>query len=134
MANAALDVSLIPMQMKKGRPGFLLRVLCETAQRQRLAEIILSETSAIGLRWRREERMLLPREAVTVTTTLGTVAAKRISTPTGVVVTPEYEDCRRVAAAQRVPLRAVYAACAAATPNQVEPGHNPVHVREGESK
>ncbi|NLZ18050.1 MAG: nickel pincer cofactor biosynthesis protein LarC [Desulfobulbaceae bacterium] len=134
MASGALDVCLIPMQMKKGRPGFLLRVLCETAQRQQLAEIILSETSAIGLRWRREERMLLPREAIIVTTRLGAVAAKRISTPTGVVVTPEYEDCRRVAAAQQVPLRAVYAACAAAIPNQVEPGHNPIHSREGESK
>lgn len=114
MAGGALDVSLIPMQMKKGRPGFLLRVLCETAMRQRLAEVVLSETTAIGLRWRREERMLLPREAITVDTNWGPVAAKRIKTPAGVMVTPEYEACRKLAEQHKVPLRTIYAACAAA--------------------
>lgn len=114
MGAGALDVCLIPMQMKKGRPGFLLRVLCEPALRQRLGEIILSETSALGLRYRREERMILPREAITVPTSWGPVEAKQIRTPSGVVVTPEYEDCRRVAEEHRVPLRTVYAAVGAA--------------------
>lgn len=114
MASGALDVSLIPMQMKKGRPGFLLRVLCETAVRQCLAEVILSETTSIGLRWRQEERMLLPRKAVHVSTCWGPLAAKSISTPTGVVITPEYEACRRIAEEHGIPLRAVYAECAVA--------------------
>ena len=124
MASGALDVSLIPMQMKKGRPGFLLRVLCETAARQRLAEVILSESTAIGLRWRQEERMLLPRKAVTVNTCWGPLAAKSISTPAGEVITPEYEACRKIAEAQGVPLRAVYAECAAAVARkQSEPAN-----------
>ena len=122
MAGGALDVSLIAMQMKKGRPGFLLRVLCERAARQRLAEVILSETTAIGLRWRQEERMLLPREAITVETAWGPLAAKRINTPAGVVVTPEYEACRKMAEEQRVPLRAVYTECTTALARlQAEP-------------
>lgn len=126
MASGALDVCLIPMQMKKGRPGFLVRVLCETALRQRLGELVLSETTAIGLRWRREERMLLPREATTVDTCWGPLAAKRISTPAGVVITPEYEACRKLAAQHQVPLRAVYAECAAALArNEADTGNAP---------
>lgn len=110
MAAGALDVCLIPMLMKKGRPGFLLRVIAEPAHSQPLATLILSETRAIGLRRRREERITLPRECITVTTPWGNLPAKRITTPAGVVVAPEYEACRAVAEAHRVPLQAVYAA------------------------
>jgi len=110
LAAGALDVCLIPMQMKKGRPGFLLRVLAEPATRQAVTTILFSETSAIGLRWRREQRMTLPRETVMVTTPWGDLAAKKITTPGGTLITPEFEVCRAVAEAHQVPLPAVYAA------------------------
>jgi len=110
MAAGALDVCLIPIQMKKGRPGFLLRVIAEPATRQPLTTLLFSETSTIGLRWRREQRMTLPRESVTVPTPWGDLAAKKIITPNGEVITPEYEACRKIAAAHQVPLQTVYAA------------------------
>ena len=106
----ALDVVLIPIQMKKGRPGFLLRVICDRAASLPLKKCILSETTAIGLRFRTEQRWTLPREMGTVPTPWGEVRVKKVTTPTGEILTPEYEDCKRVATAYGVPLKEVYAA------------------------
>lgn len=110
MAAGALDVGLIPMHMKKGRPGFLLRVIVDAAHRQAVTTVLFNETSAIGLRIRKEQRMTLPREIITVATPWGDIPAKKITTPSGVVITPEYEACRTVALAREIPLQAVYAA------------------------
>jgi len=110
IAAGALDVCLIPIQMKKGRPGFLLRVIAEPATRDTVTNVVFSETSAIGLRLRREERMTLPREIITVTTPWGDLPAKKISTPNGTVITPEYEACRTLAEAHHLPLQEVYSA------------------------
>lgn len=106
----ALDVCLIPMQMKKGRPGFLLRVIGESTYRPVLSDLILRETSAIGLRFHREDRVTLPRKIITVSTLWGDLPAKEISTADGCLITPEYEACRKVALAHQVPLQAVYSA------------------------
>jgi pyridinium-3,5-bisthiocarboxylic acid mononucleotide nickel chelatase len=93
LAAGALDVGLIPMQMKKGRPGLLVRVIVEPGTGG-ITMVLFSETSTIGLRIRREERMTLPREIITVTTPWGDLPAKKITTPAGTVITPEYEVCR----------------------------------------
>jgi len=108
-ALGALDVALIPIQMKKGRPGFLLRVICDQAAALAAKECILSETTAIGLRFRTEQRWTLPRETGTVPTRWGEVRVKKVTTPAGEVLTPEYEDCKRVAIAHHVPIKEVYA-------------------------
>ncbi len=110
MEVGALDVCLVPIQMKKGRPGFLLRIIGELAKRPALTELIFRETSAIGLRLRREDRVTLPRRIVSVTTPWGEVSAKEIITPDGIFTIPEYEACRQVAEVHQVPLAAVYAA------------------------
>ena len=107
-ACRALDVSLTPMQMKKGRPGFCLRVVAAPAHGARLKEVILSETSSIGLRFRTEQRLTLPRRSVTVVTRWGAVAAKEVDTPNGSKIYPEYEACRAVAEQYQVPLDLVY--------------------------
>ncbi len=113
-ALGALDVALIPIQMKKGRPGFLLRVICDRTASLAAKECILSETTAIGLRFRTEQRWTLPRETGTVPTRWGAVRVKKVTTPAGEVLTPEYEDCKRVAIAHNVPIKAVYAEVARA--------------------
>jgi len=105
----ALDVSLIPVHMKKGRPGFLLRVITSPACSWEIKKCIFRETTSIGLRFRREKRMTLPREAGTVNTSWRPVQVKRVETPTGYAFYPEYEDCRRVALENKVPLKDVYA-------------------------
>ncbi|MEN8200104.1 MAG: nickel pincer cofactor biosynthesis protein LarC, partial [Thermodesulfobacteriota bacterium] len=109
-AKGALDVSLSPLIMKKGRPGQLLRVIGDPAHSLQLKEIILSETSSIGLRFRREERITLQREAVLVDTPWGEIVAKKVQTPKGVVIYPEYEPCRKVAEREKIPLARVYQA------------------------
>jgi pyridinium-3,5-bisthiocarboxylic acid mononucleotide nickel chelatase len=110
LAKGALDVSLAPLQMKKGRPGFRLQVICNPVHGPRLKETILSETSAIGLRFRKEQRLTLAREAVIVDTRWGKIQAKKVWTPAGTVVYPEYEACREIAARHNVPLQQVYRA------------------------
>lgn len=111
----ALDVALIPIQMKKGRPGFLLRVIGDGATSFALKQLLLSETSALGLRFRNEQRLTLPRRSGWVTTAFGKTEVKRVQTPVGTILSPEYEACKRLAKKNSVPLRAVYDAVQRAT-------------------
>ncbi len=105
----ALDVTLTPIQMKKGRPGFKIEVLTEPAAALALKDILLSETTAVGLRFRREERFTLVRESGWLPSSLGPIQAKRVTTPDGGSrISPEYEDCKRLAQRHQISLRAVY--------------------------
>ncbi|MCX5871365.1 MAG: nickel pincer cofactor biosynthesis protein LarC [Deltaproteobacteria bacterium] len=110
LKQGALDVSLTPMLMKKGRPGQQLRVICHPTHGMQLKQTILSETTAIGLRFRTEARLTLEREQVTVETPWGKVAAKKVQTPAGPVIYPEYEACKQIAESAQVPLQQVYQA------------------------
>ena len=112
MEAGALDLSLIPMLMKKGRPGFLLRVIADPAHAGRAKEVILSETSSIGLRFHTMNRMTLPRESLEVVTPWGPVQAKQVTVAGRTRITPEYEDCRRLALHHDISLQEIYAAVA----------------------
>jgi uncharacterized protein (TIGR00299 family) protein len=108
LQNGALDAFGLPVQMKKSRPGILLTVLSRNEDAQHLADLIFAETTTIGLRSRREQRMILPREWFPVETRWGTVRIKLAhlhGEETNAV--PEYEDCRRIAEEHRVPLKMV---------------------------
>lgn len=119
----ALDVSLVPIHMKKGRPGFLLRVISPPGLAFEIKQGIFSETTAIGLRYRREKRMTLPRKVGTISTPWGPLAVKKVETPKGAVLSPEYEDCRRVARTNGVSLKEVYTAVTRLSPEDfVEEG------------
>lgn len=107
-AEKALDVSLTPILMKKGRPGYTLQVICRPADGTEIKNTILMETSSIGLRFRRESRQTMPREAVSVATPWGTIKAKKVWGPAGPVVYPEYEECRKIALKNNVTLQEVY--------------------------
>jgi hypothetical protein len=111
----ARDVWLTPIQMKKNRPGTLLRALAEPGAAQALAGIILRETSAIGVRLFEARRIILERQQITVPTRFGPVTVKRSVAPDGSVnLAPEYEDCKRLARQHSVPLKTVYDAALAA--------------------
>ncbi len=115
LAAGAKDVFLVPVVMKKSRPAVMLRVLAAPADRDRLAGIVFAETSTIGLRYTTWSRLVLPREETTVETPWGAVRVKIAVAPDGTRnVAPEYEDCRRVALAARVPLKLVLQAAVAA--------------------
>lgn len=115
-AAGALDVVVIPIQMKKGRPGFTVQLVAPLARALELRQCLLRESSAIGLRYRRESRWTLPRQAGTIPTPWGRLRVKRVEGPDGPIIYPEYEDCQRLAEAQRLPLRQVYNAVAACRP------------------
>ncbi len=109
MADGALDVSLSPLLMKKGRPGQLLRVIARPLDRVRLARRVLLESSALGVRYQEIPRLKLAREAHSVGTSFGKIPVKLVRTPDGrAVASPEYEGCARAARKHGVPLERVY--------------------------
>lgn len=111
----ARDAFLVPALMKKSRPGTTLRVLAAPADRDRLAGIVFAETTTIGVRFSTWQRLVLPREERTVATPWGAVRVKIATAPDGTRnVAPEFDDCRRVAIAAGVPLKAVHQAALAA--------------------
>jgi pyridinium-3,5-bisthiocarboxylic acid mononucleotide nickel chelatase len=98
LANGALDLNLSALVMKKGRPGHRLEVLCLEADLKKLADLILKETTTIGVRHWRANRIVLARTWETVETRFGKIRLKCVSLPDGGVrKTPEYEDCRLMA-------------------------------------
>ena len=113
LAAGALDVFSAPVQMKKNRPGLLVTLLSETANVSRLVDLIFRETTTIGLRTHEVQRRTLDRELVQVTTPFGDVRMK-ISRMNGTVLNaaPEFDDCRRIASEQGIPLKEVIAAAA----------------------
>lgn len=102
----ALDVSLQPILMKKGRPGHLLRVIAKPEQREALAQIVFSETSTFGLRIYGAERRVQARSWTEVKTQYGKV---RVKVSSEGYYAPEYEDCRKLALASGIALKAIIA-------------------------
>jgi len=108
LEEGALDAFGVPVQMKKNRPGTLLTVLCRPEDATKLAQLLFTETTTLGVRRREESRQALARKWVTVDTRWGKVRMK-VASMNGTVTNyaPEYEDCRRIAAENCVPLKSV---------------------------
>ena len=108
--DGALDVFLTPIFMKKNRPATQITVLCPTTHRDKLIERLLTETTTFGVRLSSANRVKLRRNFIYVKTRWGTVRAKRGYLNDILIKTvPEYEDCKRLAEQNNVPLRQVYA-------------------------
>jgi uncharacterized protein (TIGR00299 family) protein len=97
-AAGALDVYLTPVVMKKSRPGIVLVALCSPDLAPALARVLFEESTTIGVRWTAYQRARLPREMVTLATSLGAVTFK-VSRLDGqiITVTPEFDEIRRLA-------------------------------------
>lgn len=110
-AAGAADVTLVPAQMKKGRPGVLLQVLAAPALRDAVIGVLFAETTTIGVRLHGVERVKLERRVEEVATPYGPIAVKISGGADGPrTVAPEYESCRAAAARHGVALREVYEA------------------------
>ena len=107
-ALGALDVMGAPVSMKKSRPGTLLTVLSDREHRRTLEDMLLRETSTLGLRVREERRIILDRRHVEVATPWGPVRIK-VGSRAGVELNaaPEFEECRKIAETRNVPLKQV---------------------------
>ena len=115
LSKGALDVMLTPVIMKKGRPGTLLTVLCNEADRAALEKLILSETSTLGIRVRHDSRVCLDRSFASVKTEYGDIRMK-IGSLAGdeLNAAPEFEDCRSAAQQHNVPVKQVQQAAVVA--------------------
>lgn len=109
LAAGAWDVYRVPVQMKKGRMGVQITVLCRPESLATLREILFRETTTIGAHWRIESKMALEREFAEAATEWGKVRIKIARLASGEIVNaaPEYEDCHRIAAEHKVPLKEV---------------------------
>jgi hypothetical protein len=105
----AWDVYRVAVQMKKGRTGVQMTVLCSPDLVPALEQVLFRETTTIGLHWRLENKHSLTREWISVTTPWGDVRIKIARWPSGEIAnaTPEYEDCRKAATRYAVPLKQV---------------------------
>lgn len=106
----ALDVTLTPIYMKKSRPAVMLTILAKPEDTERMAEVAMRETTTLGVRIHAAERRVLAREFKDVETPYGRIRVKTA----GGSFTPEYDDCRRVARENNVPLKQVIAQASAA--------------------
>jgi len=107
--EGALDVYLIPVFMKKNRPGTMIQVLCVEDRKKSIINRILSETTSLGVRYYDVQRTKLVRENITIKTSYGDVQIKRIKDPNGSVrLVPEYEVCKKIALEKEIPLKTVY--------------------------
>jgi pyridinium-3,5-bisthiocarboxylic acid mononucleotide nickel chelatase len=108
LAAGALDAFFMPIQMKKNRPGTLLGVIARPDDASRLAEVILRETTTLGVRMRRSPRLIAGRRQETVETPFGPVRVKVKLFGERAIPAPEYEDCAQIARDHDVPLSDVY--------------------------
>lgn len=111
LAAGALDAMVAPVTMKKGRSGLWLVVVAETGDARRLADLVLSETSTLGVRVREERRIELPRRIMEVETRYGRVRVKAAVLPEGIErAMPEFDSVCSVAELSGASLREVSAA------------------------
>ncbi len=109
LAAGALDAGFSPLQMKKNRPGNLLTVVCRPDQGEQLAQLIMTQSSAIGVRSSLQQRYRLGRRSASVTTPLGQARVKLIYSGSHFLrLTAEYDDCRELARQSGQPLQQIY--------------------------
>jgi uncharacterized protein (TIGR00299 family) protein len=108
LSHGAHDAYLVPIIMKKGRPGILLSVMVHSAKLDEIIRVIYSETSTIGLRIHRTGRIKLQRQQREVETSLGKVKVKAIIHDGKERLAPEFEECKRLAIKHAIPLIDVY--------------------------
>lgn len=108
MVAGALDVTVVPALMKKGRPGHVLTVMSPPELAGRLTEDVLRRSTTLGVRLRPADRVVAGRRIVEVRTELGVARAKvKILGGQVVDVAPEFEDCRRIAREHAMDVRDV---------------------------
>ncbi|AEG59749.1 nickel pincer cofactor biosynthesis protein LarC [Desulforamulus ruminis] len=107
--NGALDVYKTPIIMKKGRPAIKLSILVNKEREKEILDVIFRETTSLGIRKVKVEKMMLDRNFSTIETPYGPVTIKK-SCYTGkeIKYKAEYEDCKKIAKANNIPITKVY--------------------------
>ncbi|WP_017728984.1 nickel insertion protein [Halalkalibacterium ligniniphilum] len=109
LSEGARDVYYVPIYMKKNRPAVMLQLLCRNEDFEKIKQILFKETTTLGVRYYPLSVHRLERRFYKLETKWGTVTMKEGLLEGEVVqVAPEYEDCKRLAKANNVPLKIVY--------------------------
>lgn len=106
----ALDVFFTPVYMKKNRPAVVVTVLCNPSDERKLVDIILKETTSLGVRRSLARRHCMHRETISINTEYGEVDVKIASQGDYKKYAPEYEACRSIAKSKGIELQKVYSA------------------------
>jgi uncharacterized protein (DUF111 family) len=106
----ALDAYVLPATMKKSRPGHLLGAIVPESRKDAIVDALLLQSTTIGVRVQRTERIVLERSFDEVDTPHGTIRIK-LAMRNGEVVNaqPEFEDCRQIAQKRGIPVKRVWA-------------------------
>jgi len=108
LGAGALDVVFLPVQMKKNRPGIQVQVIGRPEQKDPLMEIMVQETTTLGIRFRYSRRMVLERNQEAVESPWGEINVKRVIREKSSSLVPEYDVCREIALKNNIPLRDIY--------------------------
>jgi uncharacterized protein (TIGR00299 family) protein len=109
LSLGALDVTITPVLMKKGRLGVVLTVLSSIENLDDLQDAVFLETSTLGIRIKKINRITLPRMVISVTTTYGKARVKIAKWKDKIVtISPEYEDCKKLAMENNIPLKKIF--------------------------
>jgi hypothetical protein len=105
----AVDVFFTPINMKKNRPGILLSVITSKEDFDSVVQVLLEKTSTLGVRYYNVDRVVLPRKHKMIMTVFGKVRVKigGLDEKTR-TISPEYEDCRKIALKKEIPIKKVY--------------------------
>ncbi len=107
--TGALDVCHMPVQMKKNRPGIRLEVLCNENDLKKIIHFIFKESTTTGIRYYKTSRITLKREIITIDTRFGKIKAKKILNQDNTSeILPEYEELKKIAEKNNIPLKRVY--------------------------
>lgn len=106
--NGALDAFFTPIYMKKNRPAYRMSVVCHPQDVEVLSGILFKETTTIGIRYRKEQRIVLPRKQIEVTTSLGNIKAKQVTFEDQTWIYPEYESVKEIALKNNCSIKEVY--------------------------
>jgi hypothetical protein len=101
----ALETALVPAQLKKNRPGTILRVLCPRPELESILQLIFRHSTTTGIRYYEVDRIALSREIINIRTSWGKVPAKKIEMPNGEVrIHPEYEPLAKLSEKLKIPV------------------------------
>lgn len=108
LSHGAKDAFLVPIIMKKGRPGVILSVLTVRSKLDDMSKIFFSETTTLGVRISEVSRRMIDREDAHLETKFGLVQMKKVLIGGKSKLVPEFEECKRIAFENKIPLIEVY--------------------------
>jgi uncharacterized protein (TIGR00299 family) protein len=108
MGKGALDVYMTPIYMKKNRPGILFTILFKEENLNDILDSIFKETTTIGIRIKREQRIILPREEVVIKTKYGKIRVKKSYYNGRKIIKPEFEDVKLIAKKHKISVNELY--------------------------